>query len=249
MNVILCDDEPLFLTAAQQKIQRWAEKAGHLNGVFVHSFTSAEDLLDAYRRGLKIDALFLDIQIPGEMSGLAAAREIHRSDEYIPIVFITSYGEYAQEGYTVNALRYLRKPVSEQAIFECMDILWRRWALWHTECVTLELPLQVLRLPVKSILYAEVLGHYLYLQTTDREQAYKLKISLDAMRQKLPERLFVQCHRSFIVNLMYIRHIADSTLTMADGARIRIGRSYQAALMKQFRLYYLGGQDHADDPI
>lgn len=190
---------------------------------------------------MQADALFLDIQIPGELSGLAVAKEIHSNNEYIPIVFITSYGEYAEEGYVVNALRYLRKPVSERAIAECMDILWRRWELQHAECVMIELPTQVLRLPMQSILYVEVSGHYCMIKTTDSEQVYKLKLPLDTIRQKLPDRLFVQCHRSFIVNLMYIRHMTNSSLTMADGTQMQIGRLYQPQLMKQFRLYYLGG--------
>ena len=159
MNVIICDDERMFLTSIEQKVMQWAQKNGHSNGIVVHTFTSTEDLLDAWEHGLQIDVVFLDIQVPGELSGLAVAKEIHSNNEYIPIVFITSYGEYAEEGYVVNALRYLRKPVSERAIAECMDILWRRWELQHRECVMIELPTQVLRLPVQSILYAEVSGH------------------------------------------------------------------------------------------
>lgn len=249
MNVIICDDERMVLTSIEQKVMQWAQKNGHSNGIVVHTFTSTEDLLDAWEHGLQIDVVFLDIQVPGELSGLAVAKEIHSNNEYIPIVFITSYGEYAEEGYVVNALRYLRKPVSERAIAECMDILWRRWELQHRECVMIELPTQVLRLPVQSILYAEVSGHYCMIKTTDSEQIYKLKLPLDTIRKKLPVHLFVQCHRSLIVNLMYIRHITNTNLTMADGTQVQIGRMYQPQLMKQFRLYYLGGQRDADDHI
>lgn len=129
MNLILCDDEQIFLDSLHQKIMNWAKRSRHISGIILHCFTSSEDLLDAWQRGMTIDAMFLDIQIPGEMSGLAVAKEIHNDNEYLPIVFITSFGEYAEEGYKVNALRYLHKPVSEQAVSECMDILWHRWSL------------------------------------------------------------------------------------------------------------------------
>lgn len=244
MNVIICDDEKMFLVSIEQKVLQWAQKNGHTKGLVMHTFTSGEDLLEAWQHGLQVDALFLDIQIPGEMSGLAVAKEIHQSNEYIPIVFITSYGEYAEEGYVVNALRYLRKPVSERAIAECMDILWRRWELQHTDCVVIDLPTQVLRLPVKSILFIEVTGHYCIVQTADSNTVYKVKQSLEMIRNKLPRDLFVQCHRSFIVNLMYIRHIASGNITMADGTILQIGRLYQQQLMKLFRLYYLGGRNN-----
>lgn len=207
----------------------------------IHSYTSSEDLLDAWEHGLQIDALFLDIQIPGEMNGLALAKEIHRINEYIPIVFITSYGEYAEEGYVVNALRYLRKPVSYQGIAECMNILWRRWALQHTECVVLDMPNFVLRLPVNSILYVEVIGHYCVIKTIENEQGYRLRQPLETIRKKLPSHLFVQCHRSYIVNLIYIRHIANDGITIADHSILPVGKMFQHGLMKEFRAYYMEG--------
>ncbi len=243
MNLILCDDERLFLASIEQKILDWAQKTGHRSGLMLHSFTSSEDLLDAWQHGMQIDAMFLDIQIPGEMNGLAVAKEVHSTNAYIPIVFVTSYGEYAEEGYVVNALRYLRKPVSEQAVAECMNILWHRWELQHTDCIVLDMPTQVLRLPVHSILYVEVVGHYSIIKTADREQEYRLKKPMAALLNILPAPLFVQCHRSYIANLMYIRHITSRNVTMADGTVIQIGKNYQAQLMKQFREYYLEGRD------
>lgn len=90
MNLILCDDEQIFLDSLHQKIMNWAKRSRHISGIILHCFTSSEDLLDAWQRGMTIDAMFLDIQIPGEMSGLAVAKEIHNDNEYLPIVFITS---------------------------------------------------------------------------------------------------------------------------------------------------------------
>lgn len=241
MNIILCDDEQVFLTSIEQKIRTWAEQHGHASGIMIRSYTSSEDLLDAWQHGLQADALFLDIQIPGEMNGMALAKEIHQVNEYLPIVFITSYGEYAAEGYVVNALRYLRKPIVQQAVTECMNILWRQWELQHSDSIVMDLPTQVLRLPVKTILYVEVLGHYCIIRTTDHEQGYKFKQPLDAIRKKLNRSVFVQCHRSFVVNLMYVRHITSGSIIMADGTTIPVGKLYQEQVMSQFRHYYLEG--------
>lgn len=241
MNLILCDDEQIFLDSLQQKIMDWAKRSGHMSGTILRCFTSSEDLLDAWQHGMTIDALFLDIQIPGELSGLAVAKEIHNEDEYLPIVFITSFGEYAEEGYKVNALRYLHKPVSEQAVSECMDILWHRWSLRSKDCIVLDLPTQILRLPFESILYIKASGHYCILYTTDDHREYRIKQSLDVLRKKLPAHLFAQCHRSFIVNLVYIRNISNGDITMANGSVVQMSRNYQSQLIKQFRQYYLGG--------
>ena len=240
MNIILCDDEKLFLSSVEQKIRQWVQEKGHSGCIEIHSFISSEDLLDAWENGLQADALFLDIQIPGEMNGLALAKEIRKKNEYIPIVFITSYGEYAEAGYTVNVLRYLRKPVSDQAIAECMDVIWRRWTLLHENCVAFDLPNQVLILPADSILFTEVTGHTCNIYTVDREQPYRIRKKMDYLLNKLPEGLFVQCHRSYIVNLKYVHQLTNSSLTMSDGTTISIGRTYQTQLMKKFRCYYMG---------
>lgn len=240
MNLILCDDEPLFLSSIKEKIASWGKKTGRLNALMIHTFTSGEDLLDALQHGMFADALFLDIQIPGEMNGLAVAKEIYSKDENIPIVFVTYYGEYAEEGYAVNALRYLRKPVLDSAVEECMNIIWRRWELTNAEHLSVDLPTQQIRLPLKSILYIEVSSHYCVVHTINAQREYRFKKTLDDVQKKLPERLFIRCHRSFIVSLMYIRHIAHGCITMADDAQIPIGKVYQSQLINQFRRYYLG---------
>lgn len=241
MNIIICDDEALFRSSIEEKILQWAHKNSHRNSVITHLFSSGEDLLDAWEHGLQVDAVFLDIQIPGEMNGVAVAKEIYCKNEYVPIVFVTGYGEYAEEGYVVNALRYLRKPVSERSIAECMNIIWRRWESQHNNCVLLDLPSQIIRLPVNNILYVEVRGHYCIIKTTDHAEEYKIKQQLEYIRKRFPKNLFVQCHRSYIINLMYVRHISHGQISMADSTIIQMGRVYQPQFMKLFREYHLNG--------
>ena len=243
MNLVLCDDEQIFLNALQQKIMHWAEQTGHDGGIMLRAFTSSEDLLEAWMHGMAVDALFLDIEIPGEMSGLAVAQAIHNRNPYMPMVFITNYSEYAQEGYKVNALRYLHKPVSAQALGECLDILWHRWSLRNVDGIVLDLPGQILRFPEDAILYIEASGHYCTFKTTDSRQAYQCKLSLEALGKKLPPHLYVQCRRNYIVNIRYIRNIKGGNLTMANGEIIPMGRNYQAQLIRKFRQYYLGGTE------
>lgn len=247
MNLIICDDDEFYLKSIEAKINAWADGAGHRSDIMTYHFTSGEDMLDAWRHGLTADAFFLDIEIPREMNGLAVAREIHRTNEYIPIVFITNYGEYALEGYRVNALRYLHKPITPEAIGECMDCIWRRWSLQGQNCVLLNTSSQQLCLPSDSILYLEMKGHYCRLATTSNVAShYDFKLSLSQLREQLPPKLFAQCHRSCIVNLLYVRRIEKSSITMSDNTVLPIGRSYQRDFMEHFRQFHTeGGDVHA----
>ena len=240
MNVIICDDEPLYINTITETVTDWARHAGHTKAIVSKSYTSGEDLLEDFERGLKIDLLFMDIQIPGEMNGMAVAKAIHRQNEYIPIVFITNYAEYACEGYEVNALRFLRKPVSPKAVFECMDIVWRRWQYLDTDSIVFESGTQILRLPAVSIVYIEAAGHQLTVHVTGQEAPYILRQRLDHIKKLLPSSLFCQCHRGFIVNMMYIRRFSGNWLSLADGTEIPVGRVFHSAFVDQYRIFYLG---------
>lgn len=246
MNIIICDDDKLYLNSAQDKINAWADRTGHRSDLRTHLFTSGEDMLDAWHHGLPVDALFLDIRIPFEMNGLAVAGEIHSFNERIPVVFMTDYGEYAAEGYKVNALRFLHKPITASAIDECMDLIWHRWSLQNEDCILLDTPSQLLRLPTGSILYLEMKGHYCSLSTTSNiTPNYQFKLPLRQIQEKLPQELFAQCHRSYIINLLYIRCIEKAGITMSNNAIIPISRSYQKEFLERFRRFCIGGKKHA----
>lgn len=240
MNVVVCDDEQISCNAVAEAISAWAKASGWTDALVVRTFSSSENLHAAMKDGLFVDMLFLDIQIPGEMSGLELARQIRTTNSHVVIVFVTNYAEYACEGYSVDALRYLRKPIRQDQINECMNIAYRRWSLAQAEnmVVTIKNNAIVLRYP--DILYIEVRGHNLRIKTASNAQALEVRGQLRDIMATLPAELFVRCHRSFLVNLMYVRQLASKTLAMSDGALIPLGRKYDTAVADAFNHFYQG---------
>ena len=241
MQIIICDDEPFYADTICQLIKSWAIRQGHLRSVSIRVFHSTEELIDEWSQGLLIDLLFMDIQIPGEIDGLQAAKQIFSANEYTPIVFVTNYAEYACDGYKVNALRYLRKPIQLEEMEECMNIVWRRWSLQQKTTVMIDSNRQTVHLPVQSVIYAESYLHTVVVHTADKIQRYEIRISLDALKKKLPPELFARCHRSYLVNVMYIRKIQRQEITVSTGTVIPIGRNYAEQFLKTYRQYYRGG--------
>ena len=96
----------------------------------------------------------------------------------------------------------------------------------------------VLRYP--DILYIEVRGHNLRIKTASNAQALEVRGQLRDIMATLPAELFVRCHRSFLVNLMYVRQLASKTLAMSDGALIPLGRKYDTAVADAFNHFYQG---------
>lgn len=240
MQIVFCDDESNYLSTIQQAITRWASETGHTDCVFTQVFQSSEDLLEAWENGMSIDLLFLDIQIPGELSGMEVAKIIHGKDEYIPIVFITNYSEYAYEGYSVNALRYLRKPILYNDLVICLEITWRQWVNNQDQFLSLSTANQSIHVPVRSIIYAESIAHTIRIASSDEIRTYEIRCSLEYLEKSLPNSCFVRCHKSYIVSLRHIRKYKKGVITVSSGIEIPVGRKFIHSFTSQFRLYYQG---------
>lgn len=239
MNIFICDDEDIYLYTIKDKVDNWAQRTGKLAAIKMYLFRSSEDLLEAWENGLKADLFLLDIQIPGEMNGLNLAKHIHETDYLVPIVLITNYGEFVYEGYRVSALRYLRKPIQQEEIDEFMNIVWRQMQAQDCQCVVLDNSAQILRIPARSILYLEASGHQVIIHMVDQNDGYVISQKLCNAKKQLPSQLFVQCHRSFIINLMYVRRFLSSVITLTDGTEISLGRKWKLNFIDAFRNYYL----------
>lgn len=239
MNIIICDDEQYYCDAIAAAVRAWAEAKHHTDAVMIHTYLSSEDLLEAWSHGLQIDMLFLDIQIPKELDGMKLAKKIFQQDERIPIAFVTNYSEYACEGYQVNALRYILKPVQQQAIDDCMNIAWHHWELAQTESIRIDTEKQTVLLPIQDILCVESFGHQLLIHSTS-DAPLQVRGRISDYEALLPASLFGRCHRSYIVNVKYVRRLQKDSLMLAGGKSIPIGRKYSPAFIHLFNQYYQG---------
>ncbi len=106
----ICDDIPADITYLDTMLKKWADDTG--TAIQIESFLSAEAFLFQYEDNKSYDILFLDIEM-GKMSGMELAKKIRQKNRAVQIIFITGYMEYIAEGYDVEALHYLLKPVTE----------------------------------------------------------------------------------------------------------------------------------------
>ena len=239
MKVIICDDEKVYCSSLRQKIECWALEHGYYKDVFVSEYHSSEDLLESLEAGGECQLLFLDIEIPGEMSGMKVAKEIFSRNPYLPIVFVTNYSSYACEGYEVNALRYLVKPVMQPAIDQCMDIAWKKAELTLNKSIIVRDGNTVIALPISNFVYAESARHNLVISTTENIQ-YRERKKLSQFLEEVPSSLIMQCHRSYAANLMHIRKLMPGWATMTNGITIPISFRYEDLFYDRFMQYHQG---------
>lgn len=239
MRIAVCDDELIYQKAITDAIDHWSKRRA-FSAVIVCCFQSTEELLSAMERQPRFDIVFLDIQIPSEMSGLDMARRIRLFDECTQIVFVTNFSEYACEGYQVGALRYLCKPVHADGIEECLDIAYRQWRLMQGSNIVLNSRIGKYVLTHKDIFYIEACGHDLLIHRSLDQKPLTFRMTLNNLYDQLPHDLFVKCHRSFLVNILYIRRITREVITMADGQEISVGKHYRDLVGTTFDRYYQG---------
>ncbi|MEA5015929.1 MAG: LytTR family DNA-binding domain-containing protein [Candidatus Limiplasma sp.] len=241
MRIAICDDEVVYRIAISEAVNHW-QKTHSIDSILVHHYHSSEDLLNDIENNQRFDILFLDIQIPNEMSGIELAKRVRKSDECVQIVFFTNYSEYAYEGYYVNALRYLRKPVHPDQVSECLDIAFTQWKYSQDESIILEDSQGKNVLRYKSILYIESNGHTLVIHCTHEKRTVTIRQRLVRLYDELPHAIFSLCNRSFIVNIMYIRKITYDRVIMANGVDIAMGKQYRDGIRASFSKYYQGLQ-------
>lgn len=239
MNIAICDDDPLQLQSLKGMIKQWAVQDECAVSIRISEHTSTEDLLEMLHNGLMVDLLFLDIQIPGEMNGLQLAQEIRKTNENMLIVFVSNYPEYACAGYMVNAMRYLIKPIFPEQITECLKIAYSQWKYGQVSSIFLIEKKKSIILPHKSIIYLEAQGHHLIIHRSDAEPL-SIRITIQQALLQLPLESFVQCHRSYIVNLHFVRCLRSDIVVLADESRVPIGNKYIESIFTATRHYYQG---------
>lgn len=222
MKLIICDDDPADIEYVAGLVGEWRRRTG--TAAEILSFPSAESLLFSWEENRDMDILLLDIEM-GAMNGMKLARRLRDLGSRAQIVFITGYMDYIAEGYDVEALHYLLKPVTQERLSQVLDRAAERVG---SRGKMLQLALQdgVARLPVYEIRYLEVMRNY---TTVHASEDYSVKRSLSELEGELDES-FYRIHRSFIVNLRFVRKVARTEVILEGGVALPLSRKHYEGL-------------------
>ncbi len=216
-QIAICDDESIILKLLEGLVRRWAEKNNIK--VKVEIFSSSESFLFTYEEDKRFDILLLDIEMSG-MNGVDLAQIIREQNKSIQIIFITGYMNYIAQGYDVEALNYLLKPVNEDKLFEVLHKAIERISV-SEKVLYIESNGEMIQLPLHSILYAEVDRNYITIYSL--EGKYTRKQTLKELEDELDKRFF-RAGRSFLVNLMHIKRTSRTEVELKNGDIIPLSR-------------------------
>lgn len=204
LRCIIVDDEPL----AAGLLKSYAEQIPFLSleGVF-HNALEALPAINEQR----VELLFLDINMP-KISGLEFSKTLPAT---VKVIFTTAYNQYAIEGFKVNALDYLLKPISYADFFTAANkaLEWFKMVGSSTdESIFVKSGYRIKKLDYDQILYIENQKDYVKFYLENQAEPVSSLMSIQQLSEKLPGHIFMRIHRSFIVNLNKIRTIERNCL-------------------------------------
>ena len=231
INIVICDDEAAQVEFLSGLVRDWAKECGAI--VNITSYASAEGFLVGSDE--LSDILLLDIQM-GEMDGMALAKHIRRGNSHVQFIFITGFTDYMSEGFEVDALHYLIKPIKKEQLFSLLTKAAGR--LGKEEAVLLvQTKENNVRVKHKDIRYVEAFAHYVVIALGDSQVEARGKIS--ELEEALKEG-FVRCHRSYIVGLRHVSRITKTEVVLDGGQVVPLSRRLYNEVNRAFIGFHMG---------
>ena len=225
----IIDDEPLAIELLVSYVKKipFMELCG--------KYSNAVDAMKGIADN-PVELVFLDIQMP-ELNGLELSRMLPESTR---VVFTTAFEQYAVDGYRINALDYLLKPISYPEFLEaCNKAL--QWFMMvqqaeeprepEVKSIFVKSEYKLLQIDLDDIRYIEGLKDYVKIYTEQSPHPILSLMNMKAMEQMLPASRFIRVHRSFIVQKSKIREIDRNRIVYDKDLYIPIGDSYKQAFL------------------
>lgn len=228
ISIAICDDDEQQVKSLRGLVYEWAERKPF--GVTVLEYESGEQFLFEYPDS-PCSLLLLDIEMRG-ITGMELAKKLRVKGDMLPVIFITGFSDYMGEGYDVEALHYLLKPVDKDKLFSVLD----RYAAGRERPKEIAVIAgeQTRHIPPEDIVSIEAFGRKTEVRLADGT-VLSCIMSIGEF-ENLPG--FIHSHRSYIVNLRQVRAIEAEAVIMETGERVPLSRRLRGEFNKSFIEFY-----------
>ena len=227
IRCIVIDDEPIAIRALMALLQSVPD---------VEIIAASSDAVEAWHliRERSPDLVFLDIEMP-QFTGVDLIKALEAPPCFI---FTTAYREYAAEGFDLNAVDYLLKPISLPRMLKALD-KYRRLVSAPAQdpgtemrSIQVRVDRKTIMLSTREILFVESAGDYVKIYTDGK--VYLSKSTITEMEESLPREEFVRIHRSFLVSVRQVRAYTSRTIEVGEKV-LPVSRTYREQAMKRLK--------------
>lgn len=255
LHLMICDDEKTQLSLLETFLKEWAAKRKYETEI--RFCQNAGQFLFFQEEKGKTDILLLDIDMPG-MNGISLAHKLREKGEAVQIIFVTGLSDYVLEGYDVEAVSYLIKPVEKEKLFSCLDKAAERCRR-EEPALLLETAGGVARVKVRDVCYLESDAHDTQVHcigvpdgrggkkgalAAGQVQVIRSKMGIHQLEESFKQvsGAFFKTHRSYLVNLSYVSRIGRKDVVMDTGEALPVARGRWEALNQAYLNYYRNRQ-------
>lgn len=224
MKLAICDDDSKIISQVEKVIDTFDKLRPSDNQFLPHSFTCPTALRDEITDGQIFDAFILDIEMEC-LDGFSLAREIRKHMPTAVIVFLSSHTEYnfTQEGYKVQALRYVSKLAMEVSLTEALETTAEVCKASEIKYYTISHYNDIIRIPNNDIIYIHRISRTTEIVTANNGRLILRKPLKDIMYE-LDDKRFVYTDRSCIVNGNYVISVQKNALGLRNGDTLPVSR-------------------------
>ena len=206
-----------------------ASKKTHNPEFTITHFTDGIDLVEGYSG--QFDIILLDIQLP-HLNGMEAAEKIRTLDNDVVIIFITSTVSYAVQGYAVDALGYVLKPVSPVAFEKLLEkSIDKVNASKQKVYIKISVDDRQLKLDCESVYYIESARNNVLVHC--KQGTYTTIGPLKRFEEMLSDKGFFKCHNAYLVNLSLVDAVRKEEVILPDGTALPISRAKKKEFMSE----------------
>ena len=236
INVLICDDDKRFLAVLKNTVSCILRSMNIPTAVY--AYNRAEDITEANYQNC--DIAFLDIDFKGKTyTGMDIARTLRRHGSKAVLVFVTDYIQYAPEGYEVQAFRYILKDEVNSKLAPYIDQIIR-----HIRTTRKTLRIQTtdgnVEIRTDDIYFVEAQGHVLTFHVCDENKREWLLFSsatLTRMESELVDLGFLRLHKSFLVNMAYIKKLTGEEVLLCNGTKLRVSKKMYPESRKRYVMW------------
>lgn len=238
MKITICDDSIKDLLKIEKLLLKY--KSLHPNKDFeLEKFSDPSRVYQKILEGKLTDIYILDMLMP-RRTGIDLGKQIRMSSHESVIIYITASDDYALDAYEVHAVRYLLKPIDEYKLYEALD-----YALSYTKVKSESMYLiktqnGLLQRPYSKIEYIENIGRKQEVHMSDGETLKSLFIRKSFEEETKEAAIrdnFLQVHKSFLVNLDYVKQLTSDSIIMESGKQIPVSKAKAARVKREYLLF------------
>lgn len=230
MRIAVCDDEELFRIEFKSVLDKVLINAEYN----IDTFSGGSSLYEAFLKN-PFDLVFLDIEMPG-IDGITLAKRLRAVSENVQIVFLTSHIEYALEGYEVNALRYLVKPVDMNKLSEVLKYIQDKKN--NSRQIMIKQEGEDIVIDISDIIYMESMDKNVRIVTSKSE--YITRYNISDYEEELKNSGFLRIHRGYLISLSKVKKIVKNDVVMDGDISLPVSRSNIKALKDALYAYVEG---------